>query len=139
MSVFNVDAGRFTAAAPATENAEKQRVAVARKNVLNTRPPQPDNGDSAHATKRGTFTKGLKHDPATGLVDPAAFTAFSTALASNRDAVFAAVDAIPVAHLGAGAATRKWVNPVAGRSFSVVGGDPSNTSCQRRQPSAVPS
>jgi hypothetical protein len=125
MSVFNVDPNRFAAAGGSTENAEKQRLAVSRQAVKNARPPQPDNGDfGAHADRRANFTKGLKHDPATGLVDPAAFAAFAGALGSGFDTVFDNIDGIPVANLGSGGATRKWVNPVAGRSFSVVGGDP---------------
>ncbi len=77
-----------------------------------------------HADKRGTFSKGLKHDATTGRVDPAAFAVFEAALSQPRNQVFAAIDAIPDLHLGAGMATRKWVNPVAGRAWSVAGGDP---------------
>ncbi|MDH4087289.1 MAG: vanadium-dependent haloperoxidase [Nitrospira sp.] len=124
MAVFVVDQKRFQAAGNAQENAEKHRRSVSNQVVANVRPPQPDNGDFAQADKRGSFSKGLKHDPITGLVDPAAFTTFANALSSDRLAVFAAIEAISDAHRGFGVNTRKWVNPVAGRAFAVVGGDP---------------
>ncbi|MGR9086551.1 MAG: vanadium-dependent haloperoxidase [Gammaproteobacteria bacterium] len=125
MAVFSIDANRFNPAAPPSESAERQRVSVSRQIIPNARPAQPDNGDfSAHGDKRGTFTKGLKHDGATGRVDPAAFAAFESALSRPRHQAFDAIEAIPDAHLGAGMATRKWVNPVAGRAWSVAGGDP---------------
>ncbi|MBX3349799.1 MAG: vanadium-dependent haloperoxidase [Nitrospira sp.] len=124
MAVFTVDQNRFQAAGNVQENAEKHRRSVANHVVANVRPPQPDNGDFAQVDKRGSFSKGLKHDPTTGLVDPAAFTEFANALSSNRLAVFAAIEGINNVHLGFGANTRKWVNPVAGRAFAVVGGDP---------------
>jgi hypothetical protein len=124
MAVFAVDVNRFDPTAPVSESAEKQRVNVSRQIIPNARPAQPDNGDFAtHADKRGTFTKGLKHDAATGRVDAAAFAAFEAALAQPRNAVFAAIEGL-TPHAGAGAATRKWVNPIAGRAFSVAGGDP---------------
>lgn len=125
MSVFNVDANRFgNNVGTVQDNAEKHRRSVANQVIDNARPAQPDNGDAAQADKRGSFTKGLKHDPATGLVDPAAFAAFAAALSSPRDQVFAQIEGIALAHLGTDAQTRRWVNPVAGRAFAVVGGDP---------------
>lgn len=125
MAVFSIDVNRFDPAAPVTEGAQKQRVHFSKEIIPDVRPPQPDNGDfSVHGDKRGTFTKGLKHDGATGRVDAAAFSAFAAALSQPRDQVFAAIEAIPDMHLGAGQATRKWVNPVAGRAWSVAGGDP---------------
>lgn len=125
MAVFNVDQNRFDPGAPATEGAERQRVQAARALIPNARPPQPDNGDFAtFADKRGTFSKGLGHDPATGLVDGAAFAAFAGALGRERGQVFNAIDAIDPAHVGADVATRGWVNPVAGRAFAIAGGDP---------------
>ena len=122
MAVLTVDANRFNPAA--AESAERQRVSVARQIIPNARPAQPDNGDfAAHGDKRGTFTKGLKHDLITGRVDAAAFAAFAAALGQPRDLVFAAIETL-TPHVGAGMATRKWVNPVAGRAYSVVAGDP---------------
>lgn len=124
MAVFPVDPNRFDPTAPAAESAEKQRVNSSRQIIPNARPAQPDNGDfNTHADKRGSFSKGLKHDPVTGRVDAAAFAAFSAALAQPRSQVYAAVDTL-TPQLGAGMATRKWVNPIAGRAWSVVGGDP---------------
>jgi hypothetical protein len=124
MTVIPVDPRRFNSTASVTENAEKQRISVSRSSISNARPAQPDNGDFInHPDKRGTFSKGLKHDAVTGRVDAAAFAAFQTALAQPRDMVFAAIDAL-TPHIGAGMATRKWVNPVAGRAWSVAGGDP---------------
>ncbi|MGR9108654.1 MAG: vanadium-dependent haloperoxidase [Gammaproteobacteria bacterium] len=126
MAVFSIDVARFDPTAPATESAERQRVTVARQLIPNTRPSQPDNGDfAAHGDKRGTFTKGLKHDAQTGRVDPAAFAVFQAALSQSRSSIFDAIEVIDAnLHLGAGAATRPWVNPVAGRAWSVTAGDP---------------
>lgn len=124
MAVFSVDLNRFAAAGTVQENAEKHRRSVSNQVVANVRPAQPDNNDFAQADKRGTFSKGLKHDPVTGLVDAAAFTEFANALSSARTAVFGAIEGISDAHRGSGANTRPWVNPVAGRAFAVVGGDP---------------
>lgn len=124
MAIFQVDPKRFDSTGTPAQNAEKHRVSVSKQVIENVRPPQPDNGDFAIADKRGSFSKGLKHDPATGLVDPAAFGAFANALSSDRTAVFAAIENINQSLLGSGADTRPWVNPVAGRAFAVVGGDP---------------
>lgn len=122
MAVFTVDVNRFNPTA--VESAERQRVSVARQIIPNARPTQPDNGDfAAHGDKRATFTKGLKHDLITGRVDAAAFAAFAAAFEQPRDMIFAAIKTL-TAHVGAGIATRKWVNPVAGRAYSVVAGDP---------------
>lgn len=124
MAVFSVDLNRFAAAGTVQENAEKHRRSVSNQVVANVRPAQPDNNDFAQADKRGTFSKGLKHDPVTGLVDVAAFTEFANALSSARTAVFGAIEGISDTHRGFGKYTRPWVNPVAGRAFAVVGGDP---------------
>lgn len=126
MAVFPVDVDRFDPTASVTESAEQQRLSVSMQIIPNARPPQPDNGDfSTHPDRRGTFSKGLKHDPVTGRVDAAAMAAFEAALGQARTSVFSAIEALDTnLHLGAGMATRKWVNPVAGRAFSVVAGDP---------------
>lgn len=125
MAVFNIDPNRFNPGAPVTESAERQRVTISRDLIPNARPAQPDNGDYAtHADKRGTFTKGLKHDSVTGRVDAGAFAAFEASLNRPKNQVFAAIEALSANDLGAGSATRKWVNPVGGRAFAVVGGDP---------------
>ena len=123
MAVIPVDQQRFNPAGPLTESAEKQRVSASRSAIPNAHPTQPDNGDFALGDKRGTFSKGLMHDGDTGRVNAAAFSAFAAALAQPRDLVFAAIEGL-TPHVGAGLATRKWVNPVAGRAFSVAGGDP---------------
>lgn len=124
MAVLTVDANRFDPLASPAESAEPQRIAVSQQIIPNFRPPQPDNGDMAtHADKRGTFTKGLKHDPVSGRVDASAFAAFVAALAQPQNSIFSAIEGL-TPHVGAGLATRKWVNPVGGRAFSVVAGDP---------------
>lgn len=126
MAVFNVDGKRFDPNGNVRENAEKQRRSVSNLTVKNARPPQDDNRDFLdYPDRRGNFTKGLKHDPVTGRVDTAASAAFEAALAQPRTSVFGALEALDnTLHLGAGMATRKWVNPVGGRAFAVVGGDP---------------
>lgn len=126
MATFTVDANRFPPSAPTTDNAEKHRVSVSHQIIPNARPPQPDNGDSAaYADRRASFTTGLKHDPVTGCVDAAAVATFEAALAQPRNLVVGALEALDQnLHLSAGRATRKRVNPVAGRAFAVVGGDP---------------
>ena len=106
MAIFTVDSNRFQAAGNVQENAKKHRCSVSDQVVANVRPPQPDNGDFAQADKRGSFSKGLKHDTTTGLVDPTAFTEFANALASDRLAVFAAIENISDTHRGFGANTR---------------------------------
>jgi hypothetical protein len=61
MALFIVDANRFNPSAPVAENAERQRVSVARQIIPNARPAQPDNGDfAAHGDKRGTLA-GLRN------------------------------------------------------------------------------
>lgn len=125
MAVFtNLEPNRFNNAGNITENAEKQRVSVSRHSIANTPPVQPDNGDINASDKRGTFTKGLVHDQITGLVDLAAVAAFQDALSKPRTQVFTALENIDPSHLGAQPQTRAWVNPVAGRAFGVLGGDP---------------
>ncbi|MCO6454457.1 MAG: vanadium-dependent haloperoxidase [Pirellulaceae bacterium] len=125
MSVFHVDPKRFMRTGPADESAEKQRVTLARDLIPNARPDQDDNGDfERFDDKRGTFTKGLAHGSDTGLADSGAVSAFAAAMRRPRDQVFQAIESIDAVHLGAGNSTRHWVNPVAGRAFSVAGGDP---------------
>jgi hypothetical protein len=125
MAVFTVDKYRFDASAPPTESAENQRTTFAKHIIPDTRPAQDDNGDFMECPdKRGTFTKGLKHDTTTGLVDLTAFDAFAVALAKPRNEVFKALQDIKENHLGFGNGTRSWVSPVAGRAFSAVAGDP---------------
>lgn len=124
MAVFPVDRMRFCLLGGPALNAVWQRMASAWRVVSKRRLAQPDNGDFAFADKRGSFSKGLMHDAETGLVDRAAFAALADALRSKRGAVFGAIEAIDPQHLGAGGETRKWANPVGGRAFAVLGGDP---------------
>ncbi len=124
MAVLMVDQTRFDKDAPEDQNAKKHRASVLSQIIKPDRPPQMDNGDFAIPDRRGSFSKGLRHDAATGLVDVAAFNAFTTALAQPRNQVFAAIEETLSPHLGTLENPRKWVNPVAGRAFSVLAGDP---------------
>ncbi|MDH5539422.1 MAG: hypothetical protein OEY03_08470, partial [Rhizobacter sp.] len=124
MAVFQVDKDRFCINGWLARNAVLQRMWTSWRAVSKRRPAQPDNGDFALADKRGSFSKGLKHDGTTGLADPAAFAAFAAALSSKRSAIFGAIEAIDTSHLGAGNDTRPWANPAGGRALAVVGGDP---------------
>jgi membrane-associated phospholipid phosphatase len=84
----------------------------------------PDNGDEARYPNRiGNFSKTLKHDPLTGEVDPAAYNALLTAIASGKNADF---EALAVnGHFGSSdpSRQRRLVNPQAGYAFDLQGSD----------------
>ncbi len=124
MAAIPVDPKRFDNTGSVQENAQKHRVNVAKTLIADVPKAHADNGDFARADRAGSFTKGLPHDATTGLVDPTAFAAFVAALGQPRHQVLGALEAIPTSQAGSGTNTRKWVNPVAGRAFAVVGGDP---------------
>jgi hypothetical protein len=73
------------------------------------------NGGLSYA---GSFTKGLPHDPQTGLADPSAFRALVHAIATTRESDYALVP------YGAPAAqSRPLVNPTAGAAYDLQGPD----------------
>ncbi len=76
---------------------------------------QPTNDDESYNDARGSFHKYLPHDPK-GEVDPAAYAAFRTAMASGDPADF---DAIPLDP----AATRRLANPQAALAYVTTGLD----------------
>jgi hypothetical protein len=125
MPVIPVDPNRFGSGGGISNNAEIQRRSVSDQVVANTRPAQDDNGDYLKfPDRRGSFSKGLQHDSNTGLVDPGAMNNFVAALGQPRTQVFQAIENIANTDRGAGANTRQWVSPIAGRGFAVSGGDP---------------
>ena len=84
----------------------------------------PDNGDEARYPNRiGSFSKTLKHDPLTGEVDPAAYNALLTAIASGENGDFEAL--ATNGHFGSSdpARQRRLVNPQAGYAFDLQGSD----------------
>ncbi|MDM7937061.1 MAG: vanadium-dependent haloperoxidase [Cyanobium sp. CZS 48M] len=121
MAVFSVDALRFEDLDEATAQRRRQ---IIERIVSRTRPAQPDNGDFSYADKRGSFSKGLRHDPDTGLVDPNAFAMFAGILASPRETIFSQFNGFRRTFRGSDDNPRPWVNPVGGRAFSIAGGDP---------------
>lgn len=121
MAVFSVDTLRFEN--PDEVTAPRRRQIIERI-VSRTRPAQPDNGDFFYADKRGSFSKGLRHDPTTGLVDPNAFAMFSGILASPRETIYSQFNSFRSTFRGSDDNPRPWVNPVGGRAFSISGGDP---------------
>jgi hypothetical protein len=81
----------------------------------------------------GSFTKGLPHDPQTGLVSPAAFRALVHAITTTQDDDFALVP------YGAPAANaRPWVNPTAGAAFDMEGPDAGALSIPPAPPATGP-
>jgi len=67
------------------------------------------------------FSKGLRHDPATGEVDPAAYTTYETALQNALNTRSSAP--FETVQLGIPNGGRKLVNPSAGLSFDLEGPD----------------
>jgi hypothetical protein len=97
------------------DQAYSIRVATARAERARPLPGHSTNGDEARyaPTYLGSFTKGLPHT-ARGEVDPAAYAALLTALASARPADF---EAIPLG------GTAKLVDPQAAYAFVLEGPD----------------
>jgi hypothetical protein len=90
--------------------------ATARTNVINAF-PHPTNGDEEHYSNQafaGNFSKTLPHDPATGLVDPAAYQDLLNALEVGTVAAF---DTVPAG--GAG----RFAGPVSPLVFQIEGAD----------------
>lgn len=90
-----------------------------------------NNGDETthETTFEGSFSKGLKHDPATGLVsNPQDFIDFRTALNSFVSTSSFPGDALirEIENLSPGfsKSSRKLVNPIAGSATDVTGLDP---------------
>ncbi len=111
-----------TNSCPAAEGRRKEafdmRVQRALTNLL-TFPCQTPNGDEElYATTRAnSFSKGLQHDPVTGIVNATAFQLFLQHLASNT------LENVPMG------GTRKFTSPQAGLTFELTGGDVAVSIC----------
>ncbi|TIL65628.1 vanadium-dependent haloperoxidase [Mesorhizobium sp.] len=92
-----------------------------------------DNSDEAnYADFAGSFSKGLNHNATTGLVDPAQYIAFKSALDTQTSngltqipipGSLAAIDSLPNKPT-AGTRKRSFVNPLSGLGTDVCGLDP---------------
>lgn len=95
--------------------AFERRVCAARAQQAEVHPVHMNNGDDdKYADRRASFTKGMLHDPKTGLADRAAYESLLNALKSGVPEAF---DRIRLS------GDRKLVNPQAGLAFEVAGGD----------------
>jgi hypothetical protein len=76
-------------------------------------PCQQSNGDLElfAETRAGSFSKGLQHDPVTGIVNATAFQLFLDAIASHN------FDNVPMG------GERKFTSPQSGQMFELSGGD----------------
>jgi hypothetical protein len=99
--------------------ARNLRIAMAEANSASRPAAHGVNGDDGrYPDYRGSFTKGLAHDPKTGLVaEPADYEALKTALSSGELQHY---ETIPLANHASG---RKLVNPQAALGFEVAGAD----------------
>jgi hypothetical protein len=87
-------------------------------------PNHVTNGDEErYHTKFASYSKGLKHDPTTGEVDLAAYSALTKAISTGRFRDFE--DLATNGHLGSADPTvqRRLVNPVSGYAYDVEGVD----------------
>lgn len=92
-----------------------------------------DNSDEVdYSDFAGNFSKGLRHDPSTGLVDSTEYTAFKNTLDAQATSglaqlpiagSLAAIDSVPN-QVGATARGRSYVNPLSGVGTDVYGLDP---------------
>src|SRR5262245_5293553 len=83
-------------------------------------PAHPDNGDEArYPNKIGNYSKCLKHNPVTGEVDPAAYSALVSAINSGNPNDFEAV--VTNGHFGNPdpATQRRLVNPQSAYAFDL--------------------
>ncbi len=89
---------------------------LAYRDSLAPLPAQADNGDQGrYPDERGTYSKGLQHDPVTGLVVPASFASFVAALLSGSPADFERIQ------IGTGG--DKLNGPQGGLAFHPIGLD----------------
>ena len=92
-------------------------------------PNHPDNGDEDQYRNRnyfGNFSKGLRHDPVTGEVDPQAYRALLAAIESEQFSAFE--NLAPFLGCSDPALQRPLVNPLAGNGFDLEGTDPAQLS-----------
>jgi len=87
-------------------------------------PDHPTNGDEArYPTKIGNYSKGLKHDPNTGEVDPAAYDALIAAITSGNSADFDSIVTRGLVGCPDPARRRRQVNPQSAYAFDLEGTD----------------
>ena len=106
------------------KKAANVRIAAANDLLALAIPAHPDNGDEArYPTKIGNYSKGLKHDQLTAEVDPTAYDALLTALASGRSEDFDAIVTRNLAGTAIQAQRRRQVNPQSALAFDLEGTD----------------
>jgi len=107
------------------EAAENTRVRAAEMEGDHVSIPfhQDNNDESRYPSHFASYSKCLKHDPVTGHVDPAAYTALLGALHSGRFSDFEAL--VTSGHFGSAdpSVQRRLVNPVASYNFDLEGTD----------------
>ncbi|MER9558200.1 hypothetical protein [Mesorhizobium sp. M0323] len=100
--------------------------------ILASGQPHEDNSDEAtHSDFAGSFSKGLDHDPKTGLPIVAQYTALMSSLDAQAASgitipipgSLAAIDGLPNAPAGGGTRGRSFVNPLSGLGTDVYGLD----------------
>jgi hypothetical protein len=115
--------------AVSTGNTRRKQAANLRIDAANAQralpvPAHPDNGDEAlYATRIGSYSKGLKHDPSTGEVDPAAYNALLAAIASGNDADFDSIVTRGLYGSSDPLRRRRQVNPQSAYTFDLEGTD----------------
>ncbi len=98
-----------------SRRAFERRVAMARAQAAQVHPIHANNGDDdRYGDRRASFTKGLAHDPVTGLANQLSYDKLLTALGSGVPEHF---EQIPMAGM------RKLVNPQAGLAYETEGAD----------------
>jgi hypothetical protein len=104
------------------EASENVRVRAAEFNGDRVRiPDHQDNGDETRYPIRiGNYSKGLKHDPNTGEVDPASYDALIAALRTGRFSDFEAL--VTNGHFGS-VNGRRLVNPISAYDYDLQGTD----------------
>ena len=92
-------------------------------------PNHPDNDDEERYRNQnyfGNFSKGLRHNPVTGEVDPQAYRAFLAAIESEQFSAFESL--APFLGCSDPALQRPFVNPLSGNGFDLEGTDPAQLS-----------
>jgi hypothetical protein len=106
------------------KQALNTRIAAANAQRAVPIPAHLDNGDEArYPARTGNYSKGLKHDPSTGEVDPTAYNALIAAIASGNNADF---DALVTAGMFGSTdplRRRRQVNPQSAYAFDLEGTD----------------
>jgi hypothetical protein len=106
------------------KQAQNLRIDAANQQRAVPIPAHSDNGDEArYATRIGNYSKGLKHDPSTGEVDPAAYNALLDAIASGNNADFDSIVTRGLYGSSDPTRQRRQVNPQSAYAFDMEGTD----------------